>query len=540
MGCGRFSLVLVAAPLAYGWLVLLNHLRLEWTVNAAYNYGYAVPFLCLYLVWEEIRGARTLGLGPADATPPMRMGQPGTAQLHADCSGRRSAGLLAVVLAALWFPTRLLQEANPQWRLTSWLLAIEVIGLSLAVVYYIGGEVWFRRLAFPIGFGFVAVPWPTVIERPLILSLTGLNATVVTELLGWAGYPALRRGSIIEIASGVVGLDEACSGIRSFQASLMISLFLGQLYRLRVPLRLAFCLAGFVLAMGFNFVRTFILALVAVRQGVPAIAQWHEPAGFGILGGCLLVLWLLALVLARQKAAPSSLQTDEAKSRLESALLGCRPSRLRVLAPAVCAWFLLSEFGVEAWYRSHETGLKKAPAWTISIPDEDPAFSRIPLPEGVRQTLRYDQAIRAVWAGPQETKWQLIYLRWLPGRVAAHLARGHTPELCLPASGKTVSSAPGLKWLEVHGLQLPFRTYRVRQSDFEFYVFYCLWEDRIDTQFLEMEDIVSWRSRFANVWAGRRNLGQRSLEIALWGIDDPVEAEKALTAQLKRLIRVEP
>jgi hypothetical protein len=54
----------------------------------------------------------------------------------------------------------------------------------------------------------------------------------VVEVLGWLGIPAMAHGNVIEVATGMVGIDEACSGIRSFQSSLMISLFFGEFYAL--------------------------------------------------------------------------------------------------------------------------------------------------------------------------------------------------------------------------------------------------------------------------------------------------------------------
>ena len=36
--------------LAYLWFTLINHLRVEWTLNPQYGYGWAVPIFCLYLV----------------------------------------------------------------------------------------------------------------------------------------------------------------------------------------------------------------------------------------------------------------------------------------------------------------------------------------------------------------------------------------------------------------------------------------------------------------------------------------------------------
>ena len=57
---------LCALPLAFLWFVLIDHLRMEWTVNPQYTYGWAVPFLCLYLLYERLArsGKRTAHSAP--------------------------------------------------------------------------------------------------------------------------------------------------------------------------------------------------------------------------------------------------------------------------------------------------------------------------------------------------------------------------------------------------------------------------------------------------------------------------------------------
>ena len=42
-----------AAILLYAWLILIRHLRVEWTLNAQYAYGWAVPLLCAWLFWRR-------------------------------------------------------------------------------------------------------------------------------------------------------------------------------------------------------------------------------------------------------------------------------------------------------------------------------------------------------------------------------------------------------------------------------------------------------------------------------------------------------
>jgi glycosyltransferase involved in cell wall biosynthesis len=43
------------AVLALAWFSAINQLRIEWTTNPQYNFGWSVPFLCLYLCLERLR-----------------------------------------------------------------------------------------------------------------------------------------------------------------------------------------------------------------------------------------------------------------------------------------------------------------------------------------------------------------------------------------------------------------------------------------------------------------------------------------------------
>src|SRR5439155_4288497 len=136
-----------------------------------------------------------------------------------------------------------------------------------------------------------AVPWPTIIEGPFIQGLTRANVSTTIELLGWSNIPAVQQGNVIEISTGVVGVDEACSGIRSFQAVLMIALFLGEFYLLSIRRQVVCVLAGLGLAFVFNVARTLLLVRIAAAKGVNAMGAWHDPAGVTILVGCFVSVW---------------------------------------------------------------------------------------------------------------------------------------------------------------------------------------------------------------------------------------------------------
>jgi exosortase len=521
---------IVFLPLAFLWFVLINHLRVEWTLNPQYSYGWAVPFLCAYLIWRNFQAAEC-------KVPLAESGKVRPSFLY----------FLLALFAVLYAPTRLIQEANPDWRFISWTLAVEVIGITLCVLRLSLQPSTFLTLVFPVGFFLVAVPWPSLLEQFLIQGLTRVDARATTELLGWLGVPAVPHGNVIEVATGQVGIDEACSGIRSFQATLMISLFLGEFYRLNFSRRLLLVLGGFALSFAFNLARMSLLVWVAAHQGISAIAVWHDPAGVTILVACFFGLWGLGEWFGKKRQAEKLKLKNSCESEAPTRKANAEISRPRnktldstfsfsCFSVFLALWIPAVEVSIQYWYRSHETRLPAAQPWTVVWPANQSAFMKLPIPAVAREILRYDEGRSAAWQ-EDGVQWQAIFLRWNPGSAAQHLAQNHTPEVCLTAAGHALTSVAGLHWFDVHGLHLPFRIYRINDTPNPSYVFYCLWDDRATAQGFATASLT-WGSRLAPVMAGRRNPGQRSLEMALTGNLDESQAEAAFKNQLQKIIQV--
>jgi exosortase len=522
-----WPLPLALAPLAFFWTVLINQLRVEWTVNPQYSYGWFVPVLCLILALAGGSVRRSGGSEPTNGRT--------VAATH-----RLLASSLCTLLAHMYTPTRLIQEANPEWRLVSWALALEVIGLTLAFLRLSDRRSDAPPPTFPILYFLTAVPWPTLIEGPVIQALTRFNAAATVACLNWIGTPALQQGNVIEVGTGLVGIEEACSGIRSFQASLMLSLFLGEFYRLTACRRVMLVLAGFSLAIACNLIRTALLVLIGAREGVPAIPKRHDPTGLLILLACFFGLWLLGRRFGASVSqcvgplVPTDAPIDRLTEKPTHRFTSPPPHRLII---ALSIWILISEAGVELWYRAHEWPPTPALTWSPEPPSDNSTVRELPIPEGARRCLRYDEARSAGWTSDGKD-WRMIFLRWDPRRTPPHFARSHTPDICLPAHGKRLISASPPKPFQVGPLRLPFRGFELEDHGRRMDVFYCLWEDRRSDQCLASMRF-DYGTRLAQVRAGRRNLGQRSLEIAVWGFPDAASAIEAVRRFVGRGVKIE-
>ena len=559
--------LLLFLPFGYLWFRLSSNLWFEWTTNPQYGYGLLVPFLCLGLLVRRWHAFTEIG------------------DRRSEIGDRRSAALLFAFLAFLYLPTRLIEASTPEWRPIQWLLGIEAIGLTLCAIDLGKGRGWLRQLAFPILFFFVAIPWPSPIETPIIQALTRMSASITIEVLGWLGVPAMAHGNVIEVATGMVGIDEACSGIRSFQSSIMISLFFGEFYALSRSRRWLLVPAGFVFSMAFNVCRMALLTLIAAKKGVPAISQYHDPAGITIAIACTVALWGLAILLRSPKSKVQSPKLEEGESKTtdyglrttdspssvadplrrtgalptpssqtpdprlvsgqSSVVRGLwsvvsRPSpAVSRLAFALLVWLCIVEAGVQLWYRHLESQLRPNPSWSVVFPEVNPTFRVLPIGEKEKYLLRFDEGKEAEWAEADGTRWQVFYCSWLPGRVAGYLAKRHTPETCLQATGLKMVSGPELTMMNVHGVELPVRSYVFDTAGGPINVFHCRWEAGVENStYVEHES-----ARFnliRGIWAGRGNKGQKVLEIIISGYEDSEQAKQALGRELEKMIKIVP
>jgi exosortase len=499
------------------WFGLCRELSGEWSVNQQYNFGWFVPFFALYLFWLRWQDR------------PRRQIANRKSQI-----ANRAAIALAIAALLLLLPVRLFEIANPEWRLLAWLHAVAVAGLTLLLIWLAGGRAWLIHFAFPVAFLFVAVPWPTSLETPVIQGLMRIVARVAAEAAMLLGTPAQVEGSLIRVPNGLVGVNEACSGIRSLQTALMIGLLFGEVKRLSVVRRVELVACAIAIALFANFVRAVFLVHVAATENLSDVGRWHDIAGYSIIALVFLATMALAYLLGKSEVGGHS---SEVRTHKEDRAIGNWRSAipLSYLAAALC-WLLFVEMGTGTWYRVHERDLISGIRYGVRWPEQAPNFHRLKINDEIRAVLRFDDGEAAIWTAnsqsdssrPNTLRCALYLFRWNPGKNSALLANLHRPDVCLPASGWIQIADDGVRAYPVNGsFELPFRHFEFQRS-FEgsppqtAHAFYCLVED--GARLLSSSSIsplgmfgnrTEWTrsERVRAVLEGRRHLGQQVLEI---------------------------
>ncbi len=499
-GLWKLRGVLVWLPLTGFWLLALRNLANHWSANQIYSYGWLVPLFGI------VAAANRWRTRPPPSAP---------ARLGLWITG---------AVALVFLPTWVFAQPNPDWSLVGWVMTGEVVVMTLGVIAFAGGRSWVWHFAFPICFIFTAVPWPRFIELPLTVGLMGYVTSFTVELLNALGVVALQHGNLIEVRGGLLGVEEACSGVRSLQASLMASLFLGELYRMAWHRRILLLCAGFVVALTTNVGRTFYLSLSAANSGLPVMTARHDSAGFTTLAICFGIVWVIGLLLSR----------NDLRLEHQSGIAAGHLVPLR-FAVALTLW-LLGVLGVtEAWY--YDGGKPPESQWTMASP---PDAKSVEVDAAVVAQLQCDRITSATWREMNGAQWMFHFIEWNPGPLRSRvLARVHRPEVCLSAIGMKLLEDRGSVSAKVAGLTLPFRAYTFEQNGRLVFVYFGLWQNRTIRgrergQLSESEHVAGLQ---AVIWR-ERNLGQQVAELAVTGYSNVTQADVQFEAAIQNLVVV--
>jgi exosortase len=204
-------------------------------------------------------------------------------------------------------------------------MAASILGLAIGVMCIVTGNVLYAFGPAALGtlgaafyFLLIALPMPSFVQGLVVSNLQNFVAAIDVELLKLLGYPASREGSIIVLAKGKVGVDEACSGFRSLQSSIMAAVFLGFLQFRQWRWRVLLGVLSVVLAIAGNLGRTFYLCRQGAIHGSESVKGVHDAAGWSVLvftaAGVACAAWIITrlqkAVDARRRAVAASAGDD--------------------------------------------------------------------------------------------------------------------------------------------------------------------------------------------------------------------------------------
>jgi exosortase len=288
----------------------------------------------------------------------------------------------------------------------------------------------------------LSAPLPPGTQMRLTLELQMWVTEWVVRSLDFMGLAAHRLGAVIELPNGQVGVDDACSGVRSLFSCVYAAIFLAAvLPRGRWACGLLIAVAA-PCALALNYARSLVLTWLAAEGH--DLSQWHDLTGYSVLlvgsVGLSGFAWLLA-----KREGPPGLFANKPTAILRGASVvepaGAARGWLGLLAGAVL--LVVAAVSLFVW------GLR--PAQTV---DTAPSSARLEtlLPETMpgwrtesnTELYRFASALRTenllqrtyVSGPPERLVVVTVYLAaWPTGQVPVSLVASHTPDACWPGAG---------------------------------------------------------------------------------------------------------
>lgn len=317
-----------------------------WGEREDYSFGYIVPLFVVYVLYERVPligqylrygrakpSAGTLGAlnSPAAA---------GWVQVLEWC-----AMLVFFAGVVLYGIGALLRAVSGPQNPASLAIAAGFAGILLSSVFIftkeqvdgesmpLSGRIRLTALfLFPALIWLISAPMVSVLETQIRVFLLTQVTVVISGFLDFLGYEIERQGNVLVLPRGQVGVEEACSGIRSLTACLFAGSFLAAVFLDRFWKKLLLVSAAMCFAVLTNLLRSLFLTLWAYYRGPAAINESlvlplvgdigsvHDITGFAILGlTCLGLILLLPIFnfsinnynhLDQADAAPSSDDAD--------------------------------------------------------------------------------------------------------------------------------------------------------------------------------------------------------------------------------------
>jgi exosortase len=441
----RLALGSIAAVIVATSIYLLPF----WREFPELSHGWFAPFCAVALLWHSRAERNRAAAWPGAVAQALEW-----TTVLAGLVVASIAALAALAQGPLHSQTAFLAGVT-----ASFLLLSGVLVLARAPSRWIH---WNGASACAIALWWFVLPLPSGTLARFTLLLQNLITAGSVRALHLLGFPAVRHGNVIELANTLVGVEEACSGIRSFTACLFAGVVLGGFMLNGVPRRLVILFAAGVIAIVANFFRSLTLCVLAAR-GVEINGLWHDATAYAVLGATAVLLFGVCWLLAPQNkvgpavaaAASTSAPAPCSLAWLHAAFLACTiaftalvvakttpargndrppPDLERVLVLDAAGWLRRSDQSIYAFSKALNTS-----------------------------TLRQETYFRA------DTQLTFYVAFWTAEQASLGSVALHTPDICLPGDGWATQPLPPP--IGAYPLPAP-RRFAFIQDDYPQYVWF--------------------------------------------------------------------
>ena len=265
-----FSFALVVVLLGFVYWEGLKRLVLVWETKEEYSYGYMIPFITLFFLWQKKDVLERIDFKAS------------------------WAGVAIVVLGFMLF---FLGNLSTLFLIVQYSFLVVIIGVTVAYTGWRG----FKVIAVPLLFLAFMIPLPQFFLVELSTRLQFISSEIGVWVIRLFGISVFLEGNVIDLGLIQLQVAEACSGLRYLFPLMTLGFIAAYFFKAAFWKRALVFLSAIPITVLMNSFRIGLIG-VAVEYWGKEMAEGflHDFEGWAVFMACTAVLvgemWLLSRI----------------------------------------------------------------------------------------------------------------------------------------------------------------------------------------------------------------------------------------------------
>lgn len=248
----------------------LTEMVRRWETSEEYGYGYLIPVITLFLIWQRKDKLERLPF---------------------------TGSWLGVLVLAGGVLITLVGQLSTLHTITQYGFVIAIIGAAYAIL----GWAAFRIIVVPLLLLFLMVPLPSFIFNNLSSQLQLISSEIGVAVIRLFGISVFLEGNVIDLGVYKLQVVEACSGLRYLFPLLALAIIASYFYQAAVWKRVLLILSSIPITVLMNSFRIGVIGVLVEFYGIEQAEGFlHDFEGWIVFMACVALLiveiWLLSLV----------------------------------------------------------------------------------------------------------------------------------------------------------------------------------------------------------------------------------------------------
>lgn len=449
-----------AVLIAYPFMETINDMIYRWDTKEEYGYGYIIPFITLFLIWQRKELLARQPFKPTYAAVP-----------------------LLLISGMLYF----MGAVSTTHTLSQYALVFTILSLAYGVL----GWQSFKIVAIPIALLFFMVPLPPFIYNNLSGQLQLISSELGVAVIRLFGISVFLEGNVIDLGKFQLQVVEACSGLRYLFPLISLSFVAAYLYSVETWKRVVIFLSSVPITVLMNSFRIGVIGVLVEYYGIEQAEGFlHDFEGWIIFMACMGILFIEMAVLARIGKNKKKLSEVFGIEIHEPPGDDCEKKAQNVGVTHYVLLVTLALYSISTLYiqKREDLILERQDYSVFPLSINEWSGRKTYLEKNILESLKADDYIMSDY---QNTAGDSVnfYVAYYASQQAG--AAAHSPRACIPGGGWKINDLQtvDLEGVTMFGKPLSVNRLLIKKGDYGQLVYYWFQQrDRVVTN----EYLVKW------------------------------------------------